>query len=216
MNGFTTDLLFSSAFCYFHKIFCRYVCIVKIRDSAESALHLVERDYTPNSMYFSYVDVSVHKINHFTHCIDILVVTLISSSADSDVCPGDTVVFTCVTDTGQLQWISDDGISKWYRFPSEVNEPAFTKSGSAFVLKLINTSNNYTFESTATVYNVSLNNDGINILCTSDISNPEGQNTSETDSLSTGLAKINLKIQVKLNTYINVSLQHHLHQLLSM
>ena len=100
------------------------------------------------------------------------------------MCPGDTVVFTCVTDTGQLQWTNDDGGTKVYYPTSQVNEPAVTLSGGIFVLKLVNTSYN-TFESTATAHNVSLNNDGVNITCTSDTSDPEI--TSETDSIDIGL-----------------------------
>ena len=99
------------------------------------------------------------------------------------------MVFTCVTDTGQLQWSSDDGDSRLYHSTIQVNEPAFTDFGDIFVLKLINTSNN-TFVSTATAHNVSLNNDGINITCTSDISNPDHIQTSKKDSLTIGLTNL--------------------------
>ena len=94
------------------------------------------------------------------------------------------MVFTCVTDTGQLQWISSDGNTKVYYPASQVNEPAVINFGGIFVLKLVKRSN-YTFESTATAHNVSLNNDGINITCTSDIANPE--KNSETNSIDIGL-----------------------------
>ena len=40
------------------------------------------------------------------------VVTL-SSSADS-LCPGDGVVFTCVTDTGQLEWDIGSAVRQFY------------------------------------------------------------------------------------------------------
>ena len=99
------------------------------------------------------------------------------------MCPGDTVVFTCVTDTIQLSWSTDDGKTSTYFLPSQVNEPAVNLSGGVFVLKLVKTSNN-TFISTATAHNVSLNNDGINITCISDINNPDAQNT---DSIDIGL-----------------------------
>ena len=82
--------------------------------------------------------------------------------------------------------LRNDNDTRVYLFPSQVNELAVTIIGGIFVLKLINTSNN-TFVSTATVYNVSLNNDGINITCISDIHNPEAQDISETDSIDIGL-----------------------------
>ena len=81
-------------------------------------------------------------------------------------------MFTCVTDTGQLQWSNDDGDTRLYYSSSQVNETAVINFGGTFVLKLINANNN-TFESTATVANVSLNNDGVNINCTSDINKPD-------------------------------------------
>ena len=105
--------------------------------------------------------------------------------SDSDVCPGDTVVFTCITDTGQLQWINDDGDNEVYYPTSQVNDPAVTLSGGIFVLKLINASNN-TFVSTATAHNVSLNNDGVNITCNSDVNNPDRIQTSKKHSLTIG------------------------------
>ena len=108
-----------------------------------------------------------------------------SSAVGDSVCPGDTVMFTCVTHTGQLQWISNGGASKLYSSPSQVNEPAFINFGGFFVLKLIDASNN-TFESTATAHNVSLNNDGQNITCISDISNPDSQKNSITKSINIG------------------------------
>ena len=94
------------------------------------------------------------------------------------------MLFTCVTDTTQLSWSSDDGKTSSYFPSSQVNDPAVTLSGGVFVLKLVKRSNS-TFESTATAHNVSLNNDGVNITCTSDISNLD--NTSETDSIDIGL-----------------------------
>ena len=95
------------------------------------------------------------------------------------------MVFTCVTDTGQLQCSSDDK-TKLYCLDTllcSTNEPAVNFNG-IFVLKLINTIA-IIFKSTATAHNVSLNNDGLNITCISDINNPE--NTFETDSLTIGL-----------------------------
>ena len=106
------------------------------------------------------------------------------SSADS-VCPGDTQVFTCITDTGQLQWRDVNDDTKLYYLTSQVNEPAVTNFGGIFVLKLIHASVNR-YESTATAYNVSLNHHGLNITCVDDINNPDAQNNSEMDSIMIG------------------------------
>ena len=86
----------------------------------------------------------------------------LTSSADS-VCPGDTVVFTCVTDTAPLVWsTSVNEHVKVYYSPDQVNEPAVT-IGGIFTVKLVNTTGQ--FESTATAYNVSSDYDGVNIIC---------------------------------------------------
>ena len=107
------------------------------------------------------------------------------TSSANDVCPGDTVVFTCVTDTGQLQWRTDNNKTKLYYLPSQVNET--TKFGGIFVLKLIHASFNR-YESTATAYNVSLSDDGLSITCVGNINNPDAQNNSGKDSIMIGIA----------------------------
>ena len=81
----------------------------------------------------------------------------LTSSADS-VCPGDTVVFTCVTDTGQLLWISNGHNSIYY----SAGQPARTVH--IFTTKLCNVSG-MTFISTATVHNVQLSHSGTVITC---------------------------------------------------
>ena len=83
----------------------------------------------------------------------------LTSSADS-VCPGDTVVFTCVTDTGSLTW-SSNGTTETYFTLSQVNEAVRTLG--IFSLKLVATTGG--FKSTATVHNVSLYQDGASITC---------------------------------------------------
>ena len=88
----------------------------------------------------------------------------LTSSADS-VCPGDTVVFTCVTDTAPLVWsISVNEHVKVYYSSDQVNQPAVT-IGGILTVKLVNTTGK--FESTATAYNDS---DEVNITCSNDIS----------------------------------------------
>ena len=105
-------------------------------------------------------------------------VTLTSSASNGGVCPGDTVVFTCVTDTDQLTWRNHNG-DKVYKPASQINEPE--DFGGIFVLKLIHAR----YESTATAYNVSLNDDGLNITCTGHISNI-AQNNSVTNTINIG------------------------------
>ena len=89
-------------------------------------------------------------------------------------------MFTCVTDTGQLQW---SGSTNGYY---SINDPVqvVTKSG-IFDLQLINVAG-VILASTATVYNVSLTDDGINITCTDDFNIPD--NNSETESITIGLS----------------------------
>ena len=61
-----------------------------------------------------------------------------------------------------------------------------TKSG-IFDLKLINVTG-MTLVSTATAYNVSLTDDGVNITCTDNFNNPD--NNSETESITIGLSVV--------------------------
>ena len=76
------------------------------------------------------------------------------------------MVFTCVTDTGQLHWKTDDGLIKSYHSPSQVGDGgALSNFGGIYILKLIGANSNGTFESTAEAQNVSLTDDGKNITC---------------------------------------------------
>ena len=102
------------------------------------------------------------------------VVTL-TSSADS-VCPGDTVVFTCVTDTAPLIWsTSVNEHVKVYYSSDQVNEPA-VNLGGIFTVKLVNTRGQ--FESTATAYNVLSDYNGVNITCSSNVIDAQSNNAS--------------------------------------
>ena len=76
-------------------------------------------------------------------------------------------MFTCVTDTGQLHWKADDGLTKSYYSLSQVGDGgAFFNFGGIFTLKLViaNTMNGI-FESTAIALNVSLTDNEMNITC---------------------------------------------------
>ena len=88
-----------------------------------------------------------------------ITVTL-TSSADS-VCPGDTVVFTCVTDTGSLVWISN-GHNYLYYSSGQLEQTV--QSVYIFTVKLSNVSG-MIFMSTATVDNVQLSHNGTVITC---------------------------------------------------
>ena len=109
----------------------------------------------------------------FTGVSSITTVTL-TSSADS-VCPGDTVVFTCVTDTAPLIWSTsvNEHVKVYYQ-SGQVNEPAVNLGGN-FRVKLVSTTGQ--LESTATAYNVSSDYNGVNITCNNDISDQTYSNT---------------------------------------
>ena len=87
----------------------------------------------------------------------------LDSSADS-VCPGDTVVFTCATDTGELIW-SVDGNNL-----VSLNDAQREQSLSIFELNLTSSAGN-NLVSTATVRDVHLDHNGTGIFC-SDSYNP--------------------------------------------
>ena len=90
----------------------------------------------------------------------------LTSSAES-VCPGDTVVFTCVTDTVPLIWSTTvNEHVKVYHSSDQVSQPA-VNLGGIFMVKLISTTGQ--FESTAAAYNVSSDYNGVNITCSNNV-----------------------------------------------
>ena len=89
-----------------------------------------------------------------------LLVTL-SSSADS-LCPGDGVVFTCVTDTGRLVWeIKDSTVS--FHSPAHLNNAIQL---DIFTITLLNITGNM-YHSIATVVHVPINYNGTTVACSS-------------------------------------------------
>ena len=100
---------------------------------------------------YSYVMI----INNSIHTVTL------TSSADK-LCPGDTVVFTCVTDTGRLVWVPINPINK-HSFHSSTQKPV-TKD--IFTLTLLNVTNSSTYRSTATAHNISVGYDGTEVSCT--------------------------------------------------
>ena len=109
---------------------------------------------------------------NLTVCIYVNVCSTVTldSSADS-VCPGDTVVFTCATDTGELIWAVGDNKAFFgnITMPMDIVFPTFD-------LKLIN-QNGKIFISTATIDNVHLDHNGTAISC-SDSAFPHNTNTA--------------------------------------
>ena len=77
----------------------------------------------------------------------------LDSSSDS-VCPGDTVVFTCTTDTGVMLWSSSEDNHFFYA-DSTVQGMISTLSDNIIILNLTNVTG-LILISTATVHNVSI------------------------------------------------------------
>ena len=92
-------------------------------------------------------------------CIVILVT--LSSSADS-LCPGDGVVFTCVTDTGRLVWdIKDTTMS--FHSPAHLNNAIQL---DIFTITLLNITGDI-YHSTANAVHVPINYNGTPVACSS-------------------------------------------------
>ena len=90
------------------------------------------------------------------------IVTL-SSSADI-LCPGDGVVFTCVTDTGQFIWNINDYSTQAFYSPAALN---ITVASDIFniVLRNISGEDNNIYHSTATAFHVPITYNGTSIRC---------------------------------------------------
>ena len=94
---------------------------------------------------------------------NIFTVTL-TSSADS-VCSGNTVVFTCVTDTGRLIWTVNKSVNLVSFHSTKHIKTIVTEQ--IFKLELVNVSgtNNQMYLSTATAHNVLPDYNGTKIAC---------------------------------------------------
>ena len=91
------------------------------------------------------------------NCIPTTVVMLKSSS--NQTCPGDTVTYTCVTDTGQLVWLENN--SKQVLFTEHIRSP---HQLDVFTVNLTKISG-MRIESTATINNVLLQHNGTVLSC---------------------------------------------------
>ena len=101
-----------------------------------------------------------------------------SSPSYSPVCPGDTVVFTCTTNTGFVSWAdnSDGNGKNGYNKANAIEQPP--KQLGIFKLALISV-NGSMFVSTATVDNVTYSQSSSNIYCSTD-----GMNFNDMDTLT--------------------------------
>ena len=92
-----------------------------------------------------------------------LAIVNLTSSAKG-LCPGDAVVFTCVTDTGRLTWKTSTGL-KLPHFPKQLGIPI---KRDIFMLTLQNITgpSNNIYRSTAYTPYVPLNYNEENITCT--------------------------------------------------
>ena len=134
---------------------------------------------------------------------NIISVTL-TSSADS-VCPGDTVVFTCVSDTGRLVWVVNNSVDHVHSFHS-INQIKMPVTEQFFKLELVNVTgiHNKTYLSTATAHNVLSDYNGTTITC------------MDWDQTNTSVTLYVLIGEKHDHTFVNVShnynhVQHHLH-----
>ena len=86
-------------------------------------------------------------------------VILIQKSPSNQTCPGDTVTYTCVTDTGELVWGVNDNqqvlFTMYYHPPQQLD---------IFTVNLINISG-MVIVSTATISNVLLEHNGTVLTC---------------------------------------------------
>ena len=90
----------------------------------------------------------------------------LTSSADI-LCPGNTVVFTCVTtDTGRLVWDLTHDVKQSFHSPVQINIPVTV---DIFTLTLVSVTNSNTYQSTAVAHNVSIDYNGANVSCSDDI-----------------------------------------------
>ena len=98
-----------------------------------------------------------------------------SSPSYSPVCPGDNVVFTCITNTGFVSWTdSDGGAGLGYNSANAIGQPP--RQLGIFKIALISV-NGSMFVSTATVDNVTFSQSSSNIYCSADAINYNDMDT---------------------------------------
>ena len=113
------------------------------------------------------------------------------------------MVFTCVTDTGRLEWqINDKNNRHSFHSPAQINMPHTVK---IFTLTLLSVTNNSIYQSTAVAHNISVDYNGAEVSCR------DGQ-VYRPEQISTILSKISvLNFKLLLCIVMQISHLHHLH-----
>ena len=89
-----------------------------------------------------------------------------SSPSYTPVCPGDTVIFTCSSTTGEVNWALDSQGTGQIGYSAD-SSIGFDRTLDIFTLNLTNISG-FTLTSTATVHNVTISQTGTDIYCSAD------------------------------------------------
>ena len=129
--------------------------------------------------------------------------TVTLTSSGDKLCPGDTVVFTCVTDTGRLVWeINDSNGRHFFHSPAQIN---MSHTVQNFTLTLLSVTNNSIYQSTAVAHNIPVGYKGNEVSCSDgSVLNP--------NQLSVILGKIsNLSFKLLLCIAMQIYRLHHLH-----
>ena len=100
-------------------------------------------------------------VNMLARVIDNYIHTVTLTSSADILCPGDTVVFTCVTDTGRLVWKVNKAKQSFHS-PLLINIPIPL---DIFTLTLLSVTNNSIYQSTAVVHNISVDYTSISVKC---------------------------------------------------
>ena len=129
----------------------------------------------------------------------------LTSSADI-LCPGDTVVFTCVTDTGRLVWeLVNSNYKQSFHSPTQIN---MLITMDIFTLTLLNVTNSSTYQSTAVGHNVSVDYNNTEVSCSD---GPVSSNFKQQLSIVIGkIPDFNQKLLCIL-IFIQIYHLHHLH-----
>ena len=138
------------------------------RDDSTTSIHAAFEFFAGMLLSWNshrYIHTIYNFIHHPRNYCAILSVTL--HPTNHTWCPGDTVVFTCVTDTGYLVWQLIEGTSYLYR---NTKDQQTHHQFDIFTLNLTKITGS-TLVSTATVYNVLLEHNGTVISC-GDSANP--------------------------------------------
>ena len=106
-------------------------------------------------------------------------VTLISSA--DILCPGDIVVFTCVTDTGRLVWeIINDQNRHFFHSQEKIN---MSITVNIFAVTLLSVTNNSIYQSTAVAHNIPVDYNDNEVSCSDGL-------VSNSEQLSIIISKI--------------------------